>query len=106
MNFFNIGPMELIVILVLALLIFGPSRLPEVAKGFGKAINEFRRASQELTAEVTKELDTTAEALKESKETAKPPEEGTEPAEVPKEEEQSTEPAVAESAAEISSESN
>jgi len=68
MNLFNIGPMELILILILALIIFGPGKLPEVARGFGKAISEFRRASQELTEGITKEINTTTEAPKESKE--------------------------------------
>ena len=68
MNLFNIGPMELILILILALIIFGPGKLPEVAKGLGKAIREFRQASQELTEEITKELNTITEAPKESKE--------------------------------------
>lgn len=45
---FNLGPMELVVILVLALLIFGPGKLPEVGKALGKSLNEFRRASREI----------------------------------------------------------
>ncbi len=45
---FGIGPMELIVIVVVALLIFGPQRLPEFARTLGKGLAEFRRASNEL----------------------------------------------------------
>lgn len=45
---FGIGPMELVVIVVLALLIFGPQRLPELARNLGKGLAEFRRASNEL----------------------------------------------------------
>ena len=56
MNFFNIGPGELLFILVFALIIFGPGKLPEVAKGLGKAIGDFRRASQGLTDGLTREL--------------------------------------------------
>ncbi len=56
MNFFNIGPGELLFILVFALIIFGPGKLPEVAKGLGKAISDFRRASQGLTDGLTREL--------------------------------------------------
>lgn len=50
---FGIGPTELIVILVIALLVMGPKRLPELARSLGKGLAEFRRA----TADVTNELD-------------------------------------------------
>jgi sec-independent protein translocase protein TatA len=43
--FGTIGGPELILILVIALVIFGPSRLPEIGSGLGKAIREFRKAS-------------------------------------------------------------
>jgi sec-independent protein translocase protein TatA len=45
---FNLGPMELGVILVLALLVFGPKKLPEIGKGVGQAMREFKRASRDL----------------------------------------------------------
>jgi sec-independent protein translocase protein TatB len=50
---FGIGPSELLVILVIALLVLGPKRLPELARSLGKAMGEFRRA----TADITTELD-------------------------------------------------
>ena len=50
---FGIGPSELLVILVVALLVLGPKRLPELARALGKGLAEFRRA----TADVTSELD-------------------------------------------------
>lgn len=43
----NIGMPELIVILLIVLLIFGASRLPDIAKSMGKAIQEFRKAMKE-----------------------------------------------------------
>lgn len=46
---FNLGPMELVVILVLALLIFGPGKLPEVGQALGKSLNEFRRATRAVS---------------------------------------------------------
>ncbi|MEZ4332076.1 MAG: twin-arginine translocase TatA/TatE family subunit [Myxococcota bacterium] len=45
---FGIGPMELVVIVVVALLIFGPQKLPELARALGKGLAEFRRASNDL----------------------------------------------------------
>lgn len=43
---FNVGPMELIILLVLILVIFGVGRLPEVGGAIGKSIKEFRKSSQ------------------------------------------------------------
>jgi TatA/E family protein of Tat protein translocase len=45
---FGIGPLELVVILVVALLVFGPKRVPELARTVGRGLAEFRRASQDL----------------------------------------------------------
>jgi sec-independent protein translocase protein TatA len=39
---FNIGPLELIVVLVIALIVFGPKRLPELGRSLGRGIREFR----------------------------------------------------------------
>ncbi len=44
----NIGPVELIIILVIALLVLGPGKLPEVGAAFGKTIREFRKASSDI----------------------------------------------------------
>lgn len=45
---FGIGPLELVMILVVALLVFGPKRVPELARTLGKGLAEFRRASNDL----------------------------------------------------------
>jgi len=49
----NIGPGELILILVIALVIIGPGRLPDVGAALGKSIREFRKASTDM-AEATR----------------------------------------------------
>ena len=46
---FNIGPLELMLLLVMALIVFGPAKLPELMASVGHAIREFQRASRELT---------------------------------------------------------
>jgi Tat protein translocase TatB subunit len=48
---FGIGMTELMVIFVIALLVLGPKRLPEVARSLGRSLAEFRRASTELRRE-------------------------------------------------------
>ena len=49
---FNVGPAELMIIFILALLVFGPKKLPEVSRQVGKGIREFRRVSEEVRGEV------------------------------------------------------
>lgn len=54
----NIGPVELIIILVIALLILGPGKLPDVGAALGKSIKEFRKASTDVQEAVTINVDT------------------------------------------------
>lgn len=49
---FNLGPMELLVIVVVALVVLGPQRLPDAMRQVGKGIGEARRWSAQLTNEV------------------------------------------------------
>lgn len=51
MNFFGMGPMEIGVILVIALIIFGPGKLPEIGAQIGNVVREFRSATGDLTGE-------------------------------------------------------
>lgn len=51
---FGLQPTHLILILIVALIIFGPQRLPEIGKALGKSINEFKSASKEMTESVQK----------------------------------------------------
>jgi TatA/E family protein of Tat protein translocase len=52
------GPLELVIILVIALLILGPGKLPEVGSALGKSIREFRKASSDVQEAVTLNVDT------------------------------------------------
>ena len=56
MNFLGMGPMELMLILVLALIIFGPGKLPEIAGQVGRVIRDFRRTTSELSSEFSRTL--------------------------------------------------
>ncbi|SMB98164.1 sec-independent protein translocase protein TatA [Thermanaeromonas toyohensis ToBE] len=49
---FNLGVPELLLILVLALILFGPGKLPEVGRALGKGIREFKKATSSLTEEL------------------------------------------------------
>lgn len=51
MGFLGIGAMEALVIVVIALIIFGPGRLPEIMGEAGRAVRDFRRATRELTGD-------------------------------------------------------
>jgi TatA/E family protein of Tat protein translocase len=54
--FGSIGMPELIIILAIALIIFGPRKLPELGKSLGKSLNEFKKASQDLQNTLEQEI--------------------------------------------------
>jgi len=54
--FGSIGMPEMIIILVVALIIFGPRKLPELGKSLGKSLAEFKRASNELKNTLDEEI--------------------------------------------------
>ena len=56
MNFLGMGPMELMMILVLALIVFGPGKLPEIAGQVGRVVRDFRRTTSELSSEFSRTL--------------------------------------------------
>jgi sec-independent protein translocase protein TatA len=81
----NLGFPELMVLLVIALIVFGPKKLPEMGRTIGKSLREFRRASAEIRNELRFEDEpprvpspgsrtrSTREAPPESSETTEPP---------------------------------
>ena len=53
----NIGFPEMVLIFVVALLVFGPKRLPELGRSLGRGLSEFRRASSDLKNSIEREID-------------------------------------------------
>jgi TatA/E family protein of Tat protein translocase len=68
---FGLGPAEVILVLIIALIVFGPGRLPEIGQALGKTIREFRDASSEITSEISRELEATERAARIDKEPTK-----------------------------------
>ena len=52
----SIGPMELVIVLAIALLVVGPKKLPELGRSLGKSLAEFKRASNELRSTLEEEI--------------------------------------------------
>jgi sec-independent protein translocase protein TatA len=57
LGLFNLGGGEIILILALVLILFGAKKLPELAKGLGTGIKEFKKATREVTDEVSHAMD-------------------------------------------------
>lgn len=51
---FNLGPMEMIFVMVVLLLVFGAKRLPELGSGLGKGIREFKKSVKDVTEEINR----------------------------------------------------
>jgi len=60
----TVGPQEMVAIFILALVLFGPKKLPEIGRTIGKAITEFRKASNELKTTFDRELRTLEQETK------------------------------------------
>lgn len=58
---FNLGFPELILILVIALVVFGPGKLPEIGRAVGKGLSEFKKATNSLMSDVNKPLESAAQ---------------------------------------------
>ncbi|MGN1406490.1 MAG: Sec-independent protein translocase protein TatB [Erysipelotrichaceae bacterium] len=69
----KIGWMELLVVIIVALIVVGPDKLPDYARKAGKALKEFKKISADLTSEITEDVvKPLNEAAKPLKEAAKP----------------------------------
>lgn len=63
----NIGPTELVIILVIALIVFGPRKLPDLGKSLGQAMAQFRRASDDFKRSWEQEVEMEKSKLSEIK---------------------------------------
>jgi sec-independent protein translocase protein TatA len=64
---FNPGVTELIIVLVVILLLFGPKKLPDLSRAIGKSIGEFRRGRQEVDEEIKSVSEDLEESTSDSK---------------------------------------
>lgn len=62
----NIGPMELFVIFVIALLVFGPKKLPEIGRSIGKALREFKKTSEEIRGRIEEEIEASTSEIRDA----------------------------------------
>ncbi len=79
MGFSGIGIWEIVLIIVVALIVLGPGKIPEIARKLGKAVRAIRKASADLTTAVSREMNDTenkpaASSPKKTDQTAPPPE--------------------------------
>jgi len=72
MDFFGIGFGEVLLVLILILIIWGPKRMPQMARTLGKTIRTLKKASFDFTTQVTKELDSEETESKTTNQLSKP----------------------------------
>ena len=56
MDFFGIGPLELLLILIILMVVVGPEKIPDIARRMGRAVRAFRGATTQITREIEKEM--------------------------------------------------
>jgi len=66
LSFFNLGPWEILLVLIVVLVLFGAKRLPELARGLGLGINEFRDAVDSSKKEIMDVIDSEEKSNKSS----------------------------------------
>jgi sec-independent protein translocase protein TatB len=64
MSFLGMGPLEILLILILGFLFFGPEKLPQMAAKAGKLYRSFRKATFDLSKSITSEVDSEGKTLK------------------------------------------
>lgn len=64
MEFFGMGPLEILLILIVGLIAFGPGKLPQLARNLGKGIMTLRKAAADIKEDVTKEFKELEEEVK------------------------------------------
>ncbi len=64
MEFFGMGPLEILLILIVGLIAFGPGKLPQMARNLGKGIAALRKAAADIKDDVSRELEDLEEAVK------------------------------------------
>jgi sec-independent protein translocase protein TatB len=65
MSFLGMGPLEILLILILGFLFFGPEKLPQMAAKAGKLYRSFRKATFDLSKSITSEVDSEGKTIKE-----------------------------------------
>jgi Tat protein translocase TatB subunit len=73
MGFSGIGIWEIVLIIVVILIVLGPHRLPEIAKSLGRAFRAIKKASSDLSLNITKEIEETKAAKPATHATPSPP---------------------------------
>ena len=68
---FGLGWQELLIILVIALIIFGPKKLPEIGKSLGQAINGFKESTKKASDEAKKEVSEIEKAINDDESSSK-----------------------------------
>jgi sec-independent protein translocase protein TatA len=67
MDFIGIGFGELLLILIIVFLVFGPGKMIEISRSLGKTVRAFKKAAGDLTSQVSKELEEQKKELQETK---------------------------------------
>ena len=73
---FNIGAPELFLILIIALIVLGPQKLPDLARTLGKVVREFRQATDELKTNLSKDIQSSIKKTPEPSKNQSPSEKG------------------------------